>query len=96
VKKKQNSFSPNYTVPPGETLLETIKALGMTQADLAMRTSHSQKVINQIIRGKTPISVRLAHKFERVLEVPASFWISLEKNYRKGLSRLHGEKNGQD
>ncbi len=34
MEKKQNRFSPNYAIPPGETLRETLKALGMTQAEL--------------------------------------------------------------
>jgi len=34
-KQMKNRFSPNYAVPPGETLLETIETLGMSQAELA-------------------------------------------------------------
>ena len=42
--------------PPGETLLETLEALGMSQAELAERTGKSLKTINEIIKGKAPIT----------------------------------------
>ena len=46
--EKDLAYSPDYAVPPGETLLETIEALGMTQADLAARTGRTLKTINEI------------------------------------------------
>jgi len=30
----QNEYAPDYVSPPGETLVETIEALGMSQAQL--------------------------------------------------------------
>ena len=37
--------------PPGETLLETLEHLGVSQLDLAKRTDKSPKHINEIIKG---------------------------------------------
>ena len=71
---------------------ETLSALGMTQAELGRRIGQSQKDMNKIIRGRTLISVKMAHKLEEVLKISASFWIKLEKNYQKSLSRLQREK----
>lgn len=39
---KPAPFSPNYAVPPGETVAETLDALGMTQAELATRLQERQ------------------------------------------------------
>ena len=50
-------FNPDYTVAPGETLLETLESLGMKQAELAERTGLSTKHINGIIKGKNIIYV---------------------------------------
>lgn len=88
MKKKQNSFSPNYAIPPGETLRETLKALGMTQAELGKRTGQSHKLIKNIVNGKAAISAEMAFKLDQVLEVPAFFWTNLEKNYQKSMDRL--------
>jgi len=78
--KLKLSFSPDYGVAPGETLLEALQASGMTQADLASRTGRPVKTINEIIKGKTTITPETALQFETVLGAPASFWNNLEKH----------------
>ena len=78
---------PDFAVPPGETLIETLESLHMTQADLAKRTGRPLKTINEIIRGVTRILPETALQFEQVLGVPASFWLNLERNYREILAR---------
>jgi len=81
--KRGYGYSPDYAVAPGETLLETIQALGMNQTDLAARTGTPLKTIDEIIKGKESITPRTALQFERVLGIPATFWNSLERNYRE-------------
>ena len=39
----QNQYMPDYVSPPGETLLETIEAIGMSQADLAERIGRPKR-----------------------------------------------------
>jgi addiction module HigA family antidote len=85
--EKDLAYSPDYAVPPGETLLETIETLGMTQADLATRTGRTLKTINEIVKGKAPIRPDTALQLERALGVPASFWNNRERNYREALAR---------
>lgn len=82
------TYQPDYTVPPGEILLETIEERGMTQAALSGRTGRKKKTINEIIKGKAPITPETALQLERVLGTPASFWNNLERNYRADLARL--------
>ena len=89
---KGSSFQPNYAVPPGETLRETLEFLGMTQAQLADRTGRPKKTINEIISGKAAITAETALQLERVLGVPASFWSNLERNYQETLALLKEEK----
>ena len=86
--KFQNEFSPNYVSAPGETLLETLETIGMTQAQLANRTGRPRKLINEIIKGKAAITTETALQFERVLGVPASFWNNREHQYRETLARI--------
>jgi len=81
-------YDPDYAVPPGETLLETIESLGMTQRELALRTGRPVKTINEIIKGKTAITPDTAIQFERVLGAPASFWNSFQRNYDEARARL--------
>lgn len=81
-------YDPDYVVPPGATLLETIDAFGIDQRELAVRSCLSVKHISQIINGKSPISQDSAIAFERVLGVPARFWNNLESNYQERLAKL--------
>src|SRR3989337_4275471 len=85
--RKDLEYAPDYAVPPGETLLETIDALGMTQAELAARTGRTLKTINEIVKGKAPIRPDTALQLERALGVPASFWNNRERNYREVMAR---------
>jgi len=84
----ENQYIPDSVSLPGETLLETIEALGMSQADLADRTGRSKKMINEIIKGKAPITPRMSIELERVLGVPSSFWNNRERHYRETLARI--------
>lgn len=82
-----NQYVPDYVSPPGETLSETLELRGMSQADLAERTGRAKKTINEIVKGKAPITARIALEFESVLGIPAAFWNSRESQYREHLAR---------
>lgn len=88
-REKMIPFEPDYVVPPGESLSEILEHQRMTQKDLADRAGRPIKTINEIIKGKSPITPETALQFERVLGTPSSFWNDLEKNYRATLVRLH-------
>lgn len=81
-------YEPDYAVPPGETLLETIDQIGMSQAELAERSGRPKKTINEIIKGKAAITPETARQLERVLGIPATFWNNLERNYREKLAEI--------
>lgn len=81
------TFEPNFAVPPGETLAETLETLGMTQAELADRMGRPLKTINEIVAGKAAITSGTALQLEKVLGVPASFWTNHERLYRDALAR---------
>ncbi|GBF34451.1 HigA protein [Desulfocucumis palustris] len=89
------TYEPDYAVPPGETLLETIEKMGMTQSELAERTGRPKKTINEIIKGKAAITSETARQLERVLGIPANFWNNLEQNYREKLAEIEERKRLQ-
>lgn len=78
--------------PPGDTIQETIDTIGMSQFELAERMGKNKKNINQIIKGKEPITQNTALQLERVLGIPASFWIEREKEYRQELASIEAEE----
>ena len=87
-EQAKNQFTPDYLVTPGEVLDEYLDDLGMTQAELASRTGLAKKTINEIIKGKSPITPETALKLERVLDRPAHFWNNLERQFQEDRVRL--------
>ncbi|HTV05998.1 MAG TPA: HigA family addiction module antitoxin [Acidobacteriaceae bacterium] len=83
----ENQYIPDIVSPPGETLEEVLSERGMSQAELAERMGRPKKTINEIVKGKAAITAETAIQFERVLGVPASFWMVREQNYREALAR---------
>jgi HTH-type transcriptional regulator/antitoxin HigA len=88
----RTEYKPDYVSPPGETLLETLQALGMSQAELARRTGRPNKTINEIIQGRAAITPETSLQLERVLGIPASFWNKREQQYREFLARQEEKK----
>ena len=88
-EKKRPRFDPDYAVPPGRTLQETIDSLGIDQRELSERTGISTKTLNLIIKGTAPLSQQTAMLLERVTNVPARIWNNLEATYQEQLARLH-------
>ncbi len=91
-----NQYVPDYLVPPGEVLEEYLEAYSMTQTELSARTGLTKKTINEIIKGKSPITSETALKLERSLGRPAHFWNNLERQFQEDRSRFAEEKRLED
>lgn len=76
-----------YLIAPGETIKELLETNEMSQLDLSYKTGINKKTINEIIKGKAPISLSTSIKLEYVFKIPASFFINLESSYRETLER---------
>jgi len=94
-RERRYPHTPDYAVPPGATLQETIDALGMDQKELADRTGLDKKTINQIIKGAHSLSQQTAIKLERATGVPARMWNNLEMQYRERLARQQDHRRLQ-
>ena len=86
--KKKYDFTPDYAIPPGETLKETMESLEMTQKELAKRTGLTVQSLNRIFKGEQPINYETAGKLELVTGVPARFWNDLEAQNREQLEKI--------
>ena len=82
----RTEYAPRLVSPPGDTLAETLEVLGMTQVDLASRMGRSATTINEIVRGKAAILPETASRLEKLLGVPAGFWLARETRYRESLA----------
>lgn len=78
--------------PPGDTIQETIDAIGMSQAELAERMGRPKEKLNDIIKGREPVTLKTAILLDRVLGIPANFWIEREREYRLELSKIEQQE----
>lgn len=86
-KTIQNQFHPDLVPPPGETIKESLEALGMKQAELAKRMGVSEKYVVDLLCGDAAVTAETALKLERVFSMPSRFWTNLEQGYRDFLAR---------
>ena len=52
---KPRPYTPDVAIPPGDTILEMLADLGITQAGLAERMNRPASKINEILHGKRAI-----------------------------------------
>jgi len=77
----------DIAIPPGKILLDAIKALSISQTELARRMDLPIQAINEIIEGKKEITADTAAQLEDVFGTPAHIWLNLERDYQ--LNRLN-------
>ncbi len=78
--------------PPGDTILETIEHIKMSQVELADRLGKTASKVNDLISGKEPITYNTALQLEKVLGIEANFWLNREMNYRTKLARIEQDE----
>ena len=71
---KEVQFTPDWLSPPGDTIADVLEEKGWTQTEFAQRIDYTAKHVNQLLRGKAPISEETALRLERVLGSTARFW----------------------
>ena len=82
------AFTPNWASPPGDTIFDLIEERGWTQANLAVRLGFSHKHVNQLIKGKVPLTEEAALRLGQVLGAGAGFWLAREARYRERMVHL--------
>ena len=81
-------MNTDYAVPPGETLLETLEALGMSTEELSAMTGLAITTITAIANGAEPITEDIAGRLEQATRVPARLWMRLQRGYDADRERL--------
>ena len=76
-------------IPPGYTIEEQLNENGLTQKEFAKLMELSDNSVNALISGQMLLSIDIATKLEKVLGMPAQFWLNLEAIYRKKIERIN-------
>ncbi len=92
---KKHRFQPDWrhTITPGASIIERMDDIALSKADFAINMGYSLKHIHQLIKAQARITEDTALKLEKVLDIPASFWLNAEKNYRQALAEKQEEEN---
>lgn len=80
-------YTPDVVSAPGETLQEILDERGMSVSDFAWQSCYKNEAIIEIINGNVPITEEIAVQFERVLGVPAGFWMKREFLYQQSINK---------
>src|SRR3954463_10606056 len=83
---EQTTWQRDWTVAPGEILVEVLEERGLSQSELARRMGRPTKTINEIVNAKAALTADTALQLEFVLGVSAAVWANLEARYRQHLA----------
>lgn len=89
--EKNIPFSATH---PGILLKDELDACGINQKDFATEIGMQKTMLNEIVKGKRPITADLAVLLERTLGVSADYWLRFQSQYDLDLARIK-EKNVQ-
>mgnify|MGYP001604431007 CR=1 FL=1 len=82
-------FEPDWShfIAPGESILEAINDKNLSKKTFAEYMDYSYKHIYKLIEGQASITEDTALRLEKVLNIPAKFWMNLESTYRGALAK---------
>ena len=67
---------------PGRLLLEEfLQPYGLSQSELARRTGLPRSTVNEIVKGKRPITAETAFVLGTFFGMDPQFWINLQSRY---------------
>jgi HTH-type transcriptional regulator/antitoxin HigA len=90
---KKNEYSPESVSHPGSTLVEKLKELGIGNKEFSVRVSKPEKTITAVTSGNSSITAEMAVKFEDVLKIPASFWLSRQRRFDEYQARVKRQED---
>ncbi len=86
---------PFEATHPGILIKDELEAReGVNQKDLAKQLGVKASFLNEIIKGKRPITADFAILLEEVLEIPADYWMKFQSQYEIDVARVK-ERNIQ-
>ena len=95
MKTFANEMIPGDIFHPSEIIKDELEARGMRQVDLIRQSGYHKGFISLLLKGERNITSSVALALEKVFDIPAEFWIRLQKNYElnKELLELRKRKS---
>lgn len=82
----------NYRVATGVIIKEYLEEKNISNEELSTLLGMTKKKVSELLNGKLELNKEIANSLEKVLpDIPASYWLNLEKNYREYLLRENND-----
>ena len=89
----QNNILPFKATHPGILIKDELDARPeLKQKDLAVELGVKASFLNEIIKGKRPVTANLAILLEKIFKIPADYWMKFQSQYEIDKARIK-EKN---
>ena len=89
----KNNILPFEATHPGILIKDELEARpDLKQKDLAKELGVKASFLNEIIKGKRPLTADIAILLEKILEIPADYWMKFQSQYEIDKARIK-EKN---
>jgi len=75
-------------IHPGEFLAEVLEEFNLSQVELSERINISPKVVNEIVKGKNPITRETAFKLSKIFPMSTDYWVNLQQSYENDIARI--------
>ena len=80
--EKENNSTTVWTVThPGKILMYELVERGISQKDFALQTGMQRSHLNELIKGKRPMTQAIADKIESALGISAIALVNLQTKY---------------
>ncbi|MEO8664813.1 MAG: HigA family addiction module antitoxin [Ignavibacteria bacterium] len=86
-------YDPDTFTHPGETLSEKLSEMKIGPKEFAIRANKPEKTISEILSGNSSITPDMAIQFEKVLKIPARFWINSQNLYNEFVARKKADES---
>ena len=77
----KKDLTPFVATHPGEMIKDELRERNITQKQLSNETGIKASVLSETINGKRGVSLSVAVALEKVLGIPADFWMNLQTQY---------------
>lgn len=91
---RSDELEPQWSCPPGATILDLLEEKNIPLSHLAKALGRSIEFTNQLLVGGEEINTGIAKSVSRVLGATPSFWLRRESQFRADRERLHRKNEG--
>lgn len=88
-------FVPRWASPPGDTVKQLLIERQVDQADTAAALNLAPGGFDDLLAGRSPITIRLAERLAVVLGGSVEFWMARDGQYHEDRSRVDADEWAQ-